>query len=90
MLEAKDQAHKAQVFSPPKKGPQKNFSGDFQKKRSFQQIFREVSAVFQGNVKRRSWPWPIFNKSKKSCPRAEDRTFSRTCILRGQFQELDL
>ena len=26
---------------------------------------REVSADFQGKVKRRSWPWPIFNESKK-------------------------
>ena len=36
-----------------------------QKKRSPLQIFREVSAVFHGKVNKRSWPWPIFNKSKK-------------------------
>ena len=35
------------------------------KKKRFLQTFREVTAVFQGKVKRRPWPWPIFNKSKK-------------------------
>ena len=29
------------------------------------QIFRKVSADFQGKVKSRSWPCPIFNESKK-------------------------
>ena len=33
----------------------------------------------------------LFNQSKKLyCPRAEDRTFSRTCRLRGQGQRLEL
>ena len=81
MLEAKakNEGHKAQLFSM-KKVP-KIFSrekkvfaredaefprkiGRSLKKRSLQ-AFREFSAVFQGKVKRRSWPWPSFNTSKK-------------------------
>ena len=65
----------AQVFSEKKVSP-KVFSGDFQKKetpifreksrvlkkKKSSQIFSKVSADFQGNVKRSSWPWPIFNE----------------------------
>ena len=34
------------------------------KKKRSPQIFRDVSANFQGKVKK-SWPWVIFNESKK-------------------------
>ena len=49
-------------------------------KQKSSQFFCEVSAVFQGKVKRRSW--------QKCCYRAEDRSFSRTCRFGGQGQNL--
>ena len=71
----------ASVLPPQKKYPI-FFSGDLQKKISFQ-IFREVFADFPSNVKKGHVHGSFLTKQKKCCPRAEDRTFSRTCGLQG-------
>ena len=69
MLEAKNTRRK---FSPKKQEKglrtrRSRFSAKIRRspKKRPSQIFREISADFQGKVKRRSWPWLIFNESKK-------------------------
>ena len=73
----------ASVLPSKKKFPKIFFRRPPENKNSFQ-IFREVFADFPSKVKKRSCPWFIFNETKKCCPRAEDRTFARTCGLQGQ------
>ena len=69
---------------PPKKYPKFFFQATSRKKISFQ-IFGEVFADFPSNVKKKGHVHGSFlTKQKKCCPRAEDRTFSRTCGLQGQ------
>ena len=71
----------ASVLPPQKKFPKIFFRRPPEKKNSFQ-IFREVFADFPSKVKKRSCPF--LTKQKKCSPRAENRTFSRTCGLQGQ------
>ena len=58
------------------------------KKKSSSQIFREVFAVFQGKLKRRSCYGPFLTNQKKCCLQADCRSFSRTDRLRGQGLDL--
>ena len=81
LLEAKNTRRKR---SPPqKKVPQNFFQATSRKKNSFQ-IFLEVFADFPRKVKKGHVHGSFLTKQKKCCPRAEDRTFSRTCGLQGQ------
>ena len=81
-LEAKDrnarslgQGHKAQVFSKKKESSHKGTP-----------IFCKNSGDLQ-KPKKRSWAHghrPFLTNQKKCCPRAEDRTFSRTYRLEAK------
>ena len=73
----------ASVLPPKKKVSQNFFQATSRKKNSFQ-IFREVFADFPSKVKKGHVHGSFLTKQKKCCPRAEDRTFSRTCGLQGQ------
>ena len=73
----------ASVLPPKKKFPKIFFRRSPEKKNSFQ-IFREVFADFPSKVKKGHVHGSFLTKQKKCCPRAEDRTFSRTCGLQGQ------